>query len=421
MTPEQLEALEEQTFQTWLTNIKNNYPLSQLNYFEHNIQVWKQLWRVIEKSDIVLQIVDARFPILHFNTTLYNHVKGDHGKDMILCINKIDLISMERSHRWRKFFESYYKELRVCMISQEQSTEEIRNVLFHAIASCKVKKYGVYTSASPFVWNDTPMHTIDENEVDKDTKVDREKHVTIGITGDPNMGKSTIINRLFAKKVVSQSYTPGHTKHFQTLFLLPTLCFCDCPGLVFPKLHIGREIQVLFGLYPISQLREPYTAIRYLAEYLHNPALDEVYKLVPIDDYADDVTNADEVASYRWSPYRILEAFAKKKHFYVRGGRFDVYRAANYILRDALRGEKVVLSFDPPTAEEYDSVIQREVSNTSFEMNVDKEFSNVIEGDSSDNDDNNSSYSSGSTSEEERNIDGAFQLLQIDDSDSDSN
>ena len=333
MTPEALEAKELEMYEEWLDQIASTYSSDELNYFEQNLQVWRQLWRTIEKSDIIVLVVDARFPILHFSMALYQYVTQDHDKSMVLCINKTDLISSERLDRWCHYFTTSYPKLQLATLNRNDPSTD---ALLQAIGECSVLRGGKRISAAPFVQGKGPV----------DAHLDREQHITVGITGDPNMGKSTLINRIFEKKVVSESATPGHTKHFQTMFLLPTLCFCDCPGVVFPKLQVDREIQVLFGSFPIAQTREPYSAIRYLAEHCDIP-LHKVYKLTPIDEYADDIT--EDTESYEWSPYSLVEAFAKKKRYCVRGGKFDVYRAANQILRDALRGDKVILSFDPPT------------------------------------------------------------------------
>ena len=53
--------------------------------------------------------------------------------------------------------------------------------------------------------------------------------LTIGCLGQPNVGKSSLINAIMGRKVVSVSRTPGHTKHFQTIFLTPNVRLCDCP------------------------------------------------------------------------------------------------------------------------------------------------------------------------------------------------
>lgn len=113
------------------------------------------------------------------------------------------------------------------------------------------------------------------------------------------MGKSSVLNSLVGRKVVSVSRTPGHTKYFQTYYLTSTVKLCDCPGLVFPS-QVSRQLQVqsysrthahthqtdeiengfshrcdcsslhvcqiLAGIYPVSQLQEPYSSVGYLCE-----------------------------------------------------------------------------------------------------------------------------------------------------------
>ena len=91
--------------------------------------------------------------------------------------------------------------------------------------------------------------------------------LTIGCLGQPNVGKSSLINAIMGRKVVSVSRTPGHTKHFQTIFLTPNVRLCDCPGLVFPSVT-PKVLQVLMGSFPIAQLREPFTTVKFLGKVL---------------------------------------------------------------------------------------------------------------------------------------------------------
>lgn len=121
----------------------------------------------------------------------------------------------------------------------------------------------------------------------------------IAFLGFPNVGKSSLINGLVGRKVVSVSRTPGHTRYFQTYFLTPSVKLCDCPGLIFPSLlprqlqvcgrrgwsWVGRRRgwactrcsmlfpQVLAGIYPIAQIQEPYTSVGYLASRIPVQAL----------------------------------------------------------------------------------------------------------------------------------------------------
>jgi ribosome biogenesis GTPase A len=154
--------------------------------------------------------------------------------------------------------------------------------------------------------------------------------LTLGFIGHPNVGKSTLINTLNGKKVCSTSRTPGHTKYKQTVFLNDTVMFCDCPGLVFPAVDVPKILQVVFGIYPIAQVREPYSSIRYIAERV---PLEDVYKLPKIEEGP-------------WTPYEIAESYAEKRGYHTQKGRPDTHRAALEILRDHLDG-RVVLYFTP--------------------------------------------------------------------------
>ena len=95
-----------------------------LTPFECNLEIWRQLWRVIERSDIVvqvvgslilmfrnayIQIVDARNPLLFYSSDLSKYVKEVNPlKKNVLLINKSDLLSSDQTNEWEKFFKSKY-------------------------------------------------------------------------------------------------------------------------------------------------------------------------------------------------------------------------------------------------------------------------------------------------------------------------
>jgi predicted GTPase len=74
--------------------------------------------------------------------------------------------------------------------------------------------------------------------------------VSIGVVGEPNLGKSSLINALFGSRVVSRSSTPGHTKHLQSLYLNRSTAVIDCPGVIFPRCDVPPGLQVLLGSIP---------------------------------------------------------------------------------------------------------------------------------------------------------------------------
>ena len=159
---------------------------------------------------------------------------------------------------------------------------------------------------------------------------DDSSYVTIGLIGHPNVGKSSLINGLKGSKVVSTSRTPGHTKHFQTIFINKRIRLCDSPGLVFPALDMPRELQILCGLFPISQSREPYSSISFL---IARVPVEKVYQLIPPtygQTQEDDYFPQDK-ADHQWSGWDICEAYAIKRSYTTKKGNPDTYRAGTFL------------------------------------------------------------------------------------------
>merc|ERR1719414_1143934 len=131
------------------------------------------------------------------------------------------------------------------------------------------------------------------------------------------------------RRRVAVSATPGKTKHFQTFYLSSTkrVKIIDCPGLIFPGINIDLSLQVLSGAFPVAQLREPYSTIEFIGQRI---ALWDRFKLKTPDE---DCNPED----YAWSSHDICESYAKKKGYLTKTSRPDIYRAANEILRVALR------------------------------------------------------------------------------------
>lgn len=191
--------------------------------------------------------------------------------------------------------------------------------------------------------SDTNSESEHESESDKVKTSDKASDlITIGTVGHPNAGKSSLINAITGKKVVSISRQPGHTKIFQTLKINDTTMLCDCPGLVFPAVDVPRPLQVLAGIYPIPQTREPFSAIQYLAECL---PLEHILGLTPPPNDDGTLNNPD---TFEWSAITICEAYATKRGFTASFGRVDAHRAAQVILYAVADG-KIPFYFEPPT------------------------------------------------------------------------
>jgi large subunit GTPase 1 len=107
-TPEELDRMERESLLEWrrgLAELQENNDLL-MTPFERNLEVWRQLWRVIERSDLVVQIVDARNPLLFRSEDLESYVKHvDPRKENLLLVNKADMLTTEQRHAWAGYFE----------------------------------------------------------------------------------------------------------------------------------------------------------------------------------------------------------------------------------------------------------------------------------------------------------------------------
>ncbi|XP_076093533.1 guanine nucleotide-binding protein-like 1 [Mytilus galloprovincialis] len=358
----ELQKTETRYFQEYVEKIFAEHDINNLSYFELNLETWRQLWRVLEMSDIILIIVDIRYPMLHFSPALYNHVINDLGKHAILILNKVDMVPPELVIAWKEHFLLKYPKLHIaCFTSYPK--EAITNIVpgkarqkrnrggrfainmgareLLEICESIVQKKVDLSSWRHKIESENEASGLDEviNESHEDTiePPSPEKYkngmLTIGCTGYPNVGKSSLLNGLKGVKVVSVSKTPGHTKHFQTIFITPTVKLCDCPGLVFPS-KCDKALQVLAGIYPISQVREAFSAIRYLGERIN------IVNILHLQH--------PDPPSKEWSPYDICEAFAIKRGMITaKAGRPDIHRSANLILRMGLDG-RLCLALRPP-------------------------------------------------------------------------
>ena len=212
---------------------------------------------------------------------------------------------------------------------------------------------------------------------------ERSSFVTIGLVGHPNAGKSSLINALAGRKVVSVSSTPGHTKHLQTIFLNPSTRLCDCPGLVFPTVGVPYPLQVLGGQVNTAQVRETFSTLAYVgARY----PLERSYNLDPpvsgcrdptspspteekisiqngedlegcsIDRNTDNIGKKNTKILSKWSGFSLAEAYAIKRGYYTKKQIPDAHRAGNELLRDLQNG-KIVFSVSPPLSNE--SIMRR--------------------------------------------------------------
>ena len=98
-----LHSRERKAFVRWISGVKNRLREEGRGYapaFEQNIEVWRQLWRVLERADVAVLVVDARHPLLHTPPALYAHVARRLRKPLVLVLNKVDAIPRRAAEEW---------------------------------------------------------------------------------------------------------------------------------------------------------------------------------------------------------------------------------------------------------------------------------------------------------------------------------
>ncbi|CAG0890243.1 unnamed protein product, partial [Cyprideis torosa] len=327
-TPDELVKLEKEAFLEWRRSLATlaDEEGACLTPYEKNLEFWRQLWRVVERSDVVVQILDARNPLLFRCPDLEKYVREVKSSKMnVLLLNKADFLTYSQRRSWAEWFQSegmkviFYSAVSTpapISAGEESSSvndvsEEPLNVAETVEEDGRVSQDGddddwetcssssseeesagtgeksqskkLTFASSESVRNSAECLNPDELAVlleglHKGSK-ERPGITTIGLVGYPNVGKSSTINSLLKAKKTATSITPGKTKHFQTHFLTPSLLLCDCPGLVFPSLVSTKADLVLNGILPVDSLRDHVAPTTLLIERIPSPVLEKTYGL----------------------------------------------------------------------------------------------------------------------------------------------
>ncbi|KAI1332126.1 hypothetical protein F5Y16DRAFT_214296 [Xylariaceae sp. FL0255] len=378
-TPDELDQREREAFLVWRRGLAELQEYNDLlmTPFERNLEVWRQLWRVIERSDLVVQIVDARNPLMFRSEDLENYVKDiNPAKKNLLLVNKADMMTTTQRKAWSKYFKEKRISYRFFSASLAKEMNEARDLepeepLNGESSNPKTMQRqqphddedeeedgsaeegssegesdeDAGGSGAPISEDDTRILTVEELEdiflkhaYDPD---ELDKRLQIGLVGYPNVGKSSTINALIGAKKVSVSSTPGKTKHFQTIHLSEKVILCDCPGLVFPNFATTKAELVCNGVLPIDQMREFTGPAAVVAHRIPQPFLEAIYgihiKTRPLEEGGTGIPTASE----------LLSAYAKARGYKTQGvGQPDESRAARVVLKDYVNGK--LLYVEPP-------------------------------------------------------------------------
>lgn len=361
---EELHASEKESFVAWrreLAKLQETDGMMMTPY-EKNLEFWRQLWRVIERSDVVVQIVDARNPLLFLCQDLVQYVAEMSGGDKrsLLLLNKADLLTPPQLEAWSRHLDSvgiqavFFSALLESKKGEqdaeegaaaiaEEEPEEGDAVLQEALHQLQVAE-ALPRGAGALCSAEELLHLF--RTVHPESK-ERNGKTVVGLVGYPNVGKSSTINALLHSKQVSVSTTPGKTKHFQTLNLDDELCLCDCPGLVFPNFVSSKAEMVVHGILPIDQMTDHVGPVNLVASLIPRHVLESTYSIcLPVPHETEDLTRAP-------TSEELLNVYGYMRGFMTQSGLPDNPRASRYILKDFVSG-KLLYCVAPPGVNQED-------------------------------------------------------------------
>lgn len=377
MTAEDLNRLEKEKFMEWRRDIAMLEASSdhlEVTPFEKNLEVWRQLWHVRERSDVMVQIVDARNPLFYRSKDLDAYAKeGETLRRTLLIVNKSDFLNKRQQIAWGDYFTK--NDIEFVFFSAKEAQNEIdeeakkmrqRQSDFeyhdldevieiadvpHAIEESvkgATEDTGIYTVLSRVELLEYLTNIAAEVLNEVGVRVKDKGLIKFGMVGFPNVGKSSVINALLGASTYSHKTqrvavgaTPGKTKHFQTMILSDRIMLCDCPGLVFPSFVNSKAEMYCCGVLPISQLRDHISPCQLLCHRIPKRVLERTYGFKIAGPKSAKETDPVGI-------YALLESYARNRGYATTGkGGPDTSRAARDILRHYVSG-RLLYCHPPP-------------------------------------------------------------------------
>lgn len=279
-----------------------------INWYPGHMAKTKRLIKEnIDKVDIIYEVIDARIPLSSKikDSDIENLI---NKKPRILIMTKADLCDLSKTNLWARYYENKgYKVVLVDLINNKGVNKilDVTNLL---------------------------LKDIDEKREAKGLNKRRYRALIIGI---PNVGKSTLINRLVGKKAAVTGNKPGVTKSLSWIRINNNVDLLDSPGILWPKFENEEES---YNLASFSAIKEEVLPKGKVACYI----LDTMYKKYKDnlkERYGIDAFDIDDVIP----TYDII---GKKRGCLIRGGEVDYDKVSGLIINDLKEGRLGKVTFD---------------------------------------------------------------------------
>lgn len=266
--------------------------IEHINWYPGHMKKTRELIQEnLKLVDAVVEVVDARIPLSSRNPIIDELVAG---KQRIIAFNKSDLADEQAVDAWI----SHYREQGI---------------------------YAVAVNANTGVGVQRLLKLLEDVQVERNRDRLRHKALRLMIVGVPNVGKSSLINKLTKKKSAKIGDRPGVTRGKQWLTMENGMQLLDTPGILWPKFE---DPKVGLNLAFCGSIKDEIMDIATLALELIGE-LSTNYPNLLIERY--------KLESLEEAPLMTMEAIARKRGFILPGKRIDYERTGRAIL-DEFRG-----------------------------------------------------------------------------------
>ena len=285
-------------------SIEKDLPKTSINWYPGHMAKTRRLIKEnLNLIDIVIELVDSRIPFSSRIKDLDDIIKN---KPKLMIMTKKDLCDIKETNKWIKYYESLnYKVL--CMdIEHEFNAKQIFNIINEI------------------------MQEKNDKRLEKGMKIKKPRCLVIGV---PNVGKSTLINRIAGSKVVGVGNKPGVTTNLNWIRVNPNIELLDSPGLLWPKIDEGN---VAYNLATFTAIREEILPIYDVTVYILNTLL-KYYPEILKERY-----NLEKIED----PIEAFDMIGKKRGALSRGAETDYDKVMTIIMNDFKQGYVKGVTFD---------------------------------------------------------------------------
>lgn len=270
--------------------------MSQIHWFPgHMKKALNEIEAKIKLVDVIIEILDARAPLSSINPEFE---KRTSNKKKLIVVSKSDLADPNETKKWEICLKNRCNSLLILNLTDSRATK---------IISDEVQKLG------------------EEKHQKEKAKGMKPQPIKAMIIGVPNVGKSSLINRIAKRNAAGVQNKPGYTRGEQYIKVNKDFILLDTPG-VLPMNYEDKEHAINLAL--IGSIREEILPndelVKYLLKYLKKHYPNALKERFDIDDLTD--------------PIQVSELVAKKRGL-LTGGEYDLSRADFLILKEFKEGK----------------------------------------------------------------------------------